>query len=257
MAKVSLPANEILKKYEAGASLYELAEQYSTYPNKILRLLRKITVIRPKSEAQKGAYKRGRKVAPMLGRVRSEEEKLKIAEGLEDFYQKMGKREYNKIVARARKNWKKIPKDQRELMIKRSAESNRKAAKEGSSIEKFLKLILEENGYLVEFHKKNLKQTKLEVDIFLPKEHVAIEIDGPTHYKNIWGEEALAKQIKYDNEKNGILLSIGLVLIRVKCLRSKLNLGAKNRLKNELIKKLQDIRAKFPDEKDRLVEIEI
>jgi very-short-patch-repair endonuclease len=120
-----------------------------------------------------------------------------------------------------------------------------------------VKIFLEENGYIVNFHQKNLMHTELEVDLFLPKESVAIEIDGPSHYKPIWGDDHLQRQIKYDTEKNGILLSLGLVLIRVKYLRTKLTLGVKNKLKKEILALLEDIRQNFPPENERLREVEI
>jgi very-short-patch-repair endonuclease len=253
---MSLPLEQIVIKYNNGASLHELAEQYHTYPNKILRLLKKAGIpIRKKSEALKNAVSRGRKVHPTAGKKRTDEERLKISQGMDDFYDKMTPEQYNNLIQRAKKNWKRMPKDTIAIMQKRSADANRKAAKEGSSVEKYMKYILEENHYIVEFHKKNLLHTDLEVDIFLPKESVAIEIDGPTHFKPIFGDEQLKKQIKFDTEKNGILLSVGLVLIRVKYTRSKLTLGVKNKIKTAILELLDNIKTKFPPENERLIEL--
>jgi very-short-patch-repair endonuclease len=255
---MSLPISDIALKYNAGASLHEIAAQYNTYPNKILRLLKKIGVtIRGKGEAQSIAFKKGRKTHPTAGKKRTSEDRLKISETLEKYYEQMPQAGYNKIVSRAKKQWKKIPKEIKEMMQKRSAESNRKAAKEGSAVEKHVKIFLEENGFVVDFHKKGLLHTELEVDLYLPKESVAIEIDGPSHYEPIYGEDHLQKRIKYDTEKNGILLSLGLVLIRVKYMRSKLTLGIKNKLKQEILSLLKTIRQNFPPENERLIEVKI
>ena len=58
---------------------------------------------------------------------------------------------------------------------------------------------------MIEYHKKGIvPNSNLEVDIYLPEMGAAIEIDGPSHFLPIWGEEALSKTIKSDNEKNGL-----------------------------------------------------
>jgi very-short-patch-repair endonuclease len=73
------------------------------------------------------------------------------------------------------------------------------------------------DGYKVDFHKEQLLvNTKLQIDLFLPTMGVAIEIDGPSHFEPVWGEDALKKNKKYDSKKNGIILGRGLNLIRIK-----------------------------------------
>jgi very-short-patch-repair endonuclease len=46
--------------------------------------------------------------------------------------------------------------------------------------------------------------------------NVAIEIDGPSHFLPVWGDDALKRNQKYDQKKTGLLLGKGLSLIRVK-----------------------------------------
>lgn len=256
--KNNLPIQKILKEYNEGASLHEIAENYNTYANKIRRLLKKLGVkTRDKSEAQSNALKRDRKKHPTAGRERTDEEKLKISEKLAGWYDKLTESEYNSIRERAKDNWKNVSKKQRAEMQRKSAESNRIAAKEGSAVEKYVKEVLEEEGYVVKFHQKNLLKTDLELDIFLPKENVAIEIDGPSHREPIWGPDSLKRQITYDINKNGVVLSLGLVLIRVKYDRSTLNLHVKNQLKIKILELLSKIRNKFPAKNNRLIELEV
>ena len=45
---------------------------------------------------------------------------------------------------------------------------------------------------------------------------IAIEIDGPSHFLPVWGEDALKKNISYDQKKQGLILGRGLTLIRIK-----------------------------------------
>lgn len=253
-----LPIEKIVKQYLDGASLHEIAEKYEVYALKIMRLLKKAGIpIRGKSDAIKSAVKRGRREHPTEGKIRTDKEKLKISQSLEKYYDNLSENEYNNIIERSKGNWKNLSKAKRAEMQRKSAASNRIAAKEGSSVEKYVKEMLEEEGYLVEFHKKNLLSTELEVDLFLPKENVAIEIDGPTHFRVIWDQDSLDKQRKRDTTKNGILINVGLAVVRVKYDRNQLNLCVKEKLKVKILGLLKEFKKKFPDKSNRLIEIEV
>lgn len=255
---MSLPIKEISKDYSDGMSFYELAEKYNTYPNKIRRLLKKHNIpLRDRSEAQALALERNRKEHPTAGKQRPQDEKIRISQGMHKFWDQISPEDYQKAVERGRQNWDNITDEQKLEMSARAAEANRRAAKEGSSIEKYLLGVLIEAGYVVNYHQKNVLSTNLELDFYLPELKVAIEIDGPSHFKPIWGQEALERQIKYDTEKSGILLAHGAVLIRVKYLLSRFTLAAKQQLKTEVLAKLQEIEKSFPPKTKRLIEIGI
>jgi very-short-patch-repair endonuclease len=69
----------------------------------------------------------------------------------------------------------------------------------------------------VEFHKEySLLNTKLQIDLFIPKLNVAIEVDGPSHFEPVWGNDALKRNKKYDDKKTGLIIGKGLYLIRIK-----------------------------------------
>lgn len=111
------------------------------------------------------------------------------------------------------------------------------------------------DGYKVDFHKEQmLLNTKLQIDLFLPELNVAIEVDGPSHFLPVWGEDALQRNIKYDNKKSGLILGKGLVLIRIKQLSDFSPTRAKL-LYEQLIANLLNIKNKFPDINNRLIEI--
>ena len=76
---------------------------------------------------------------------------------------------------------------------------------------------------LLRFHFKKLKvvpndKTAIgkELDIFLPEINAAIEVDGPTHYDPIFGEEKLKKIQERDEIKNKLCDEKGILLIRIK-----------------------------------------
>ena len=56
----------------------------------------------------------------------------------------------------------------------------------------------------------------MQIDLYLPTIVTAIEVDGPSHFLPVWGEESLKKNIKYDNKKSGLIIGKGLNLVRIK-----------------------------------------
>ena len=46
--------------------------------------------------------------------------------------------------------------------------------------------------------------------------NIALEVDGPSHFLPVWGDDVLAKNQKYDKKKTGLIIGKGLKLIRVK-----------------------------------------
>jgi very-short-patch-repair endonuclease len=49
----------------------------------------------------------------------------------------------------------------------------------------------------------------------IPSINVAIEIDGPSHFLPVWGDNALQRNQKYDKKKEGLMIGKGLTLIRI------------------------------------------
>ena len=103
-----------------------------------------------------------------------------------------------------------------------------------------------EAGYTVDFSQQKLNSNeKLEIDLYIPKLKTIIEIDGPSHFFPIWGEEKLQKQIKADLQKSGRILSRGYAIIRVKVI-GKVNLVNKEKLISNITQTLKSIEKNFP-----------
>ncbi|NBU33436.1 hypothetical protein EBZ38_14380 [bacterium] len=237
-------------------SFQDIANLYGTYANKIRRDAKKFNIpIRDKSEAQKNALKTGKHKHPTKGTKRDDSTKTKIGTSIVRFWDNMDEQELNQRKILAKKNWDNLTEDQKEYMQKQANNAVREASKIGSKLEKFLHQQLLADGYRVEFHKEqSLLNTKLQIDLFLPTIDVAIEVDGPSHFLPVWGDDALDRNIKYDNKKTGLILGKGLVLIRVKQTKE----FSKTRaliIYQELIKHLQKIKKQFPDKDNRLLEI--
>ena len=250
---------EIIDMYcDQRLSTYQIAEQLKTYPNKIRRILIKNNVsLNDKSQAQKNALKQGKSKIPTKGRKRSHEEKLKISKSLKKRWENLDEKTYNEYVNRAKKRWSLMSEEDKDNISKAAIQAIQKAGKEGSKLEKFLKEELTKHGHTIEIHKKNLiPNQNLEIDMYFPKIKAIIEIDGPSHFLPIWGEDKLQKQIKSDSHKTGLILSKGFVIIRVKHLSDGLCLSDRHDLKDRLIDVLNSIEKQIPKKSERYIELE-
>ena len=240
-------------------STYEISQELGTYPNKIRRALKKFGIeLRDKSSAQSQAIKSGRHKHPTKGKARSEEERLKISEGMSVHWTDMDDQERLRRSEMAKKQWEEMTDEEKFELRRAAAEAVRRAAKEGSKVEKFLYQGLTQNGHNVIFHKEGLvRNQSLEVDLFLPNSKIAIEVDGPAHFLPIWGEENLQKRVKSDAIKSGLLLSSGFVVIRIKHITKNLSQKKQRDLLLEILSIVESVDEKFPNKHDRFIEIEV
>lgn len=210
----------VVNDYLALKSVGEIAEAYGTYENRIRRILIKAGVkLRSKSEAQKLCLSKGRKEHPTAGKNMSDETKSKIGQKVSKTLRKISKQRSES----AKKAWRKFSAEQRAEINKKRNSGIRATAIRGSKIEHIVVAALRERGYNVSFHKKHaLSNEQLEIDIYLPELGVAIEVDGPSHYLPIWGKDAneretrLLKTQQADAQKNGLLMSAGVKVIRAR-----------------------------------------
>lgn len=245
--------------FNDNKSTYEIAEHFKTYPNKIRRLLKKAGIApRNHAEAQSKALKSGRTSHPTKGKHRSEKTKAAIGEKVYGYWKSLDPKKKEKWVEKCRERWNNLDSAAREKIYISAGEGIRKAAKEGSILEKFLLKFLQEAGHEVIFHKKGLiVNDKLEVDLFCPARKTVIEIDGPSHFLPIWGEDKLKQVMSADGHKSGLLLAAGYVIIRIKYMVKKLSQKRKRDLGNNILAILAEIDKKFPELQNRFIEIEV
>lgn len=249
----------IIREYDNNKSVREIAKMFNTYPNKIFRILKKAgKELRTKEEAGKLAFELGKSKPPMLGKKRTVEEKLNISKKRKARWDRMTEDELESFKEGARERWKNIPEEDKQERQRLAGEALKAASVEGSKAEKFLYKNLTQLGFNVIMHKTGLiPGEKYEIDLYLPDLKTVIEIDGPQHFLPIFGEDRLQKTIKYDSIKNGVLLSAGFCVIRIKY-TSKHNSMAINRtILNASCKILEEIKTKFPEKQNRFFEVEI
>lgn len=247
----------LIKEYETNhKSFADIAELYGTYPNKVRRDAIKFKLkIRDKSAAQKNALTTGKASHPTEGKNREQSTKDKIGLAVMNSWENLDANTLNKRKELARKNWENLSQDTKDNMLREANNAVREASKYGSKLEKFLLNLLLKDGYRVEFHKEqSLLNTKLQIDLFLPNLNVAIEVDGPSHFKPVWGQESLKRNKGYDNKKTGLILGKGLVLIRIKQTKD-FSKARSTVIYNELKSILDNIKYKFPDKDNRNITI--
>lgn len=199
-------------------SFAEIAGLHNTYANKIRRDAKKFRIkIRDKSDAQKNAIKTGKHKHPTKGQERSQDVKNKIGLSLINSWDNLSDQQKNKRKQKAKELWENLSEDEKQSRLIAANKAVRDASKKGSKLEHFILNFLLSNNFKVDFHKEQiLSNTKLQLDLFIPATSIAIEVDGPSHFLPVWGDDALAKNIKYDNKKSGLIIGKGLKLIRIK-----------------------------------------
>lgn len=252
--------DKIIKLYvEEEKSSYEVAEALNTYSTRILRALDFLGVERRTySQAQSNSLKSGRTVHPTKGKKLEDEHKRKIGESKSKSWHDLPQKEKDRMSSLSKAAWEKKSDSEKIEMRRMAMEAVREASKQGSKTERHLKNGLTNAGYSVMFHKTNLVPgSKLEVDLFLPEVKTAIEIDGPGHFLPIWGEDKMRKQQSADTIKQGILISHGYVILRIRQIDKSISMTKMNSLLETILSELDKIKEKFPSKNKRLIEIEV
>ena len=239
-----------------GLTWAAIATKLGTYTNRILRDAKRLNVAsRDRSKAQSLALASGRHPHPTKDKGHSEAAKVNISESVAKKWEDMSEVEREKKRLEARERWEsKTPEEIRDFRHA-AGEGVREAAKNGSRLEKYLLTGLIAAGFKVEFHKEQwVVREKLQLDLYIPELLTAIEVDGPSHFKEIWGVDNLVKNQQRDAEKTGLLLERGCVIVRVRQTKSLSNKYMRDILTN-LVNTLNSIKTKFPDKGNRIISI--
>lgn len=246
-----------IKRYiNEKASWKEIADDLATYANKVRRDALFLGLeSRDKSEAQKVSISEGRHEHPTRGKAQSDSTKRKISESQGKVWDELSPkdREYrSKIGIEA---WKEKTGCQKTDFFKKSGQAIQKAARNGSKAEHYLEESLTERGYRVETHKEQvLKNEKFHIDLYIPDLRIAIEVDGPMHFKPVFGKDKLQRRQAADLSKNGLILSAGMLLIRVQLNRRESQRAFRDMV-NRVMEVVNKVEEKFPNEGERYFEV--
>lgn len=248
--------NQMRNDYDGGLSVAEVAKKYKRSQSTVNRLFKKLGVkIRSASEAQKLALSSGRSKNPTAGIGHSTTAKVNMSEKAANRWARITDAEREKFKETARQRWAKLSESDKREMLRLAGVALKRVATEGSEIEQYLEQGLLGLNFMVQKHVKNFMGGQYEIDILLKDEGVAVELDGPHHFLPIFGEERLEKTMKFDAAKNGTLISMGLSIIRVKCLYKNLT----EKMKRDTLSLIVDTinKIKSGEITSKLVEVEL
>jgi len=219
MGKEKLTVDFLLKEYvENKKSTVAIAEMTGCYPEQVRRALKKHNIrIRSRSKASHNYYETGGKNA-RKGYKFTEEEKEQASISAKEYWLSDESSEAKKKIAKAsRKYWKGVPKSEKKKIVERLHRACREASQNGSKAQLTIAEILTSKyDYHVETGMINIAGIgELEVDIALPQHGIAIEVDGITHFEDVYSDDRFQRAQEADQRKNEHLTSIGWSVIRV------------------------------------------
>ena len=227
---------EVLRReyQDEGLSIGEIARRHERAPSKVRRLLIQYGIPRRDyRQAQQQALRAGRQTHPTAGKPVPAERRLELSRKNVDYWRKQGKGQKEAYRQRMRETlagkWK-----------EEAHEACRDASRRGSRLERFLVSGLSLAGYSVEFHvRQRLAREELELDLWLPQQRVAIEVNGPSHYRPIWGEDKLKRTQQGDAHKRGLCQAGGVSLVVIRHEEGKIPACERQRVLERLLALLE------------------
>lgn len=213
--------DEVKRLYQDdGLSMRDVAKKIGVPLATLSRFMKKAGIqSRDKAQAQKNYLTEHDH--QMKGRTHSSETKQKISRGLGEFWESLTEEQTEelkrKIGSAWKRKWAAMSEAERRLTMEELGHKAKETQGKGSRLERFIAEELRKRGYTVEERSTNYTTGKsFEVDVALPKERVAIEVDGPTHFKPVFGEEHLREQQERDKRKDEMILSSGYSVLRIR-----------------------------------------
>lgn len=203
-----------------GLSMRQVAQKLGVPLASLSRFMKKHGIVsRDKAAAQKNYLKEHDH--QMKGKTHNEETRNKISKGLGEFWDNLPDEDKEalrqKIGSAWRRKWQQMSDNDRKIMMESLSAKAKEVQGQGSKLERFIAEELRKRGYTVEERSTNYTAGKqFEVDIALPKEKIAIEVDGPTHFLPIHGEEHLKSQQERDARKDELVNSAGYHMLRIR-----------------------------------------
>lgn len=208
------------KEYtQNGRSIKSLADELSVSTATVWNRLKKMGVLRSASEAQKKFIEENGH--QRVGTQHSEDTKEKMSHS----HQASWDNQPEEVIEARRESlrqareekWASMKPAEKAQVLEKMRVAAREKAGEGSALENGLAEFLAGEGYKVHQRSKMVLAGKhSHVDIHLPEQNIVIEVDGPTHFKEVYNDQILERNKKRDEKKNNNLLAQGFTVIRVR-----------------------------------------
>jgi len=233
----------VIEQYQNNKSMYALGKELGKNP-KIIRdvLLRSNIPIRTRSAAQKLYVKEN---GPPMARPRTKDEKRLISRGMRRHWGSLTEPEREnakkKLARTAKSRWKKLSKEEKALALLPMRVGARLQSGVGSKAENTIGDLLMEHGFHIEKRSKSFTYP-LEIDILIIGVGICIECDGPTHFSNVYGEDAMERTQQRDKIKDDFVISLGLHMIRVQDHTKSFSFAACEVVANRLLEIFDEIK---------------
>jgi len=203
---------KVIERYNKGQSLRELAKHYDCSVNRVRNIIIKSGgTLRTLSEAQVNNLANGGK-HPTKGRTRTDEEKLKISSSVKEGWDAG---DFDK--AARLKPMQEGLKKQRPEALAEAKKGLDETMYKGSKFEVYVFNKLKEDGFKVKMHQEHIMgNDHMHYDLFISSnKKIAIEIDGPTHQRPVFGDKRFSLQKEKDVRKNNLSITHNIHLLRV------------------------------------------
>ncbi len=212
---------EVRRLYlDEGLSMRRVADTVSAPLATLSRFMKKHGITaRDKAQAQKNYLREHDH--QMKGRKHTAETKKQISVSLGEFWDGLSDEEREAFKRQIGSGWKRkwaaMSYQERKLTMETLSSQAKASQGKGSRLERFIAEELRNRGYFVEERSTGYTTGKdFEVDLALPTEMIAIEVDGPTHFLPIYGEDHLDNQQERDARKDDMINATGYNVLRVR-----------------------------------------
>lgn len=227
--------------YIEQKSINQIAKENNTYPKKIIRYMKKHGMtIRDKSESQKLALLHNRHKHPTKGTNRSQNVREKISTTQFNNWMSLSEEAKQQHRQKIKEQWSNKTEKQKQLVINNLLKQGEKTKCKNSKVSKAIFDILLSHKFDVKNHSY---LENITIDFVLPIEGIAINVNGPGHYLDIWREENLKK----DEYKKKKIIDNGYKLILVKYFYNDISMGKLNFICKTLIDTIYNIEKTYTE----------
>jgi hypothetical protein len=210
-------------------STVEISKMTETYPEQVRRALKKYNIpVRSRSKASRNFYENGGENA-RKGYKFTEQEKEVASLIAKEFWLSGDSSEARKKISKSsKKMWENVSDEEKKEIVARLHQACRLASINGSKTQIHIAELLQNKyGYEVLTGVTQLVGIgNLEVDIALPAKSIVIEVDGITHFDDVYSDNRFERAQEHDARKNNILNQAGWSVIRVQLMCERYSKGS-------------------------------
>ncbi len=230
MGTTRLSAEFLFEHYVTDKkSTVEISKLLSCYPEQVRRALKKHNIpVRSKSKASRNFYKQGGENS-RKGYQFTEEEKEKASIVAKEYWLSDNSADAReKISKSSAAMWETKTDEEKRAIVAKLHAACRVASQEGSKAQRKIADILRHKykNHVMEGVTELAGIGNLEVDIALPRKGIIIEVDGITHFEQVYSDDRYERAQEHDARKNEIMTSAGWSVIRVRLVCERYSVGS-------------------------------